>query len=341
LFSNPQPVRVRVKATMRCAKVFVCLALGAQAARIQSQQLEGEQQAVIAGEEWRRAKKKDSIWKFICRGYLKGYYLGRKGHGAHPTDFVGVKECQASCLEIPDCNLATYDKKTGKCWRETVPPQERKVLVVMPRANDCKEDANAKVFWRGDPSKTNDEKLPEGWHLFCNGFVSDKGKFRKGLGKTNQKDLGKGGCMEACSKVNTCNFVTYDRLSGKCWMEHMQHLPENCDTNFAGWSYAKNVGGEIAKQEKKEETKLKQGDGWHFICTGFVTGKYKGRRGYGQAYEQNIGHAGCKKACDETAGCNFITYDTWGGACWMERIPVAPDTCDKNTAGWSYWKGVM
>lgn len=276
-------------------------------------------------------------WNFVCNGYIKGKYRPRKGLGHTKKDFIGKDDCMKSCQKFANCNFITYDGGSGKCWLESLPQ-------AMP-SPDCMDITSAWSYWRGDPSATSgpslmgvalatDNYMPLGWHLFCHGYVKDKHK-RTGFGQTSQKFLGKVGCMEACSQQVGCNFVTYDTLRGQCWMEHVLNMPDHCDANDAGWSYAKNDEDELWLLELSGSL-----DGWHFLCTGYISGKHKGRFGYGQADDLFLGHDGCKTVCDSKDGCNFVTYDAWTGTCWLEYIPNRPEEgCDDNSAGWSYWRG--
>jgi len=305
------------------------------------------------------------------------------------------------CDQMPGCNVITYNDDSGKCHLQFIPPQERKVLEVMPRAFDCVEKHTAWTWWHGDPHGTDGhEKVPENWHLFCHGYIEDSTDWHTAYGQTEERNLGKTGCMKVCEKLADCNFVTYDTTTGQCFQEHIKHMPDHCDGNDHGWSYMRNDHHAIEALEADDG-----GDGWHFVCSGFVTTEMAqsaaaelaifhferadadgdgvlsleemtavypdesaseierifnlldvdgdggldleelkagfGHKEFGQASEQHLGHNGCKDACLERDGCNFVTYDSWTGICWMESFPDMPDWnhCDDNDAGWSYWHG--
>jgi len=283
-------------------------------------------------------KEHKGTWHHICDGFIKGDYSGRKGFGSTEDDHIGLEACQVACLAKEGCNVATYSAGDGKCWLELIPPQQKKYVEPMPRPSDCKANAGTKSYWFGDPADTalgEVDDMPEDWYLFCQGYAQHDPP-ATGFGKSAQSHLGKVGCMKDCVAIGGCNFVTYDTTTGDCWREHVNQPPEDCDGNDVGWSYMLD---DVELVEAMDSDAGMDEDGWHFVCTGFVKGDSGGRMGLGSATEKQLGQQGCKQACDDKPDCNFVTYDSWSGTCWMETMPMMPLACNDNSAGWSYWRG--
>lgn len=83
-------------------------------------------------------------------------------------------------------------------------------------------------------------------------------------------------------------------------------------------------------------------DGWSHICNAYVpwSSPIPGRQGLGHD-PNHLGEAGCRRACDNTPNCNFVTYHRVEGNCWMEHMPYRPtqSQCDSNHGGRSYFRG--
>lgn len=276
----------------------------------------------------RNASQADPLpsgWRKVCEGYVTEVEGTREGLGAASRTFLGMEVCLQACNEKDRCNFVTYDVLNGKCWMETVrgkPTQCDKNLAGTSYLHVSRDFA----------SEDAPSALPLGWHFFCNGYLQDK-EGRTGFGATPERHMGETACLEACRKQGVCNLVTYDTLRGICWMEHLVRGPRKCDSNDAGHTYWYHNDDEIWELQGFYAM-----NGWHFVCHGYLSGVHSGRKYIGPAGKGNLGQEGCKAACDAKEGCNFVTYDSWRGICWMESLDKMPDSCDHNVAGWSYWR---
>jgi hypothetical protein len=80
--------------------------------------------------------------------------------------------------------------------------------------------------------------------------------------------------------------------------------------------------------------------GWQFICTGYVKGDHKGRRGFGKTSGAKTVED-CKAFCSAHTLCNAITFVADNNVCWMEQIPDKPDPdlCKHSSSTLSFWFG--